>query len=184
TLVLSVRGGEYCRAAYYGYYMYCPVSCCGSYYNKYCCDHNWSGGTIAGLVIGCIVGLGLLITVLVCLCAACNKNRHTRGRVVYPSNQQPTVAIVNTNTHTGHGSAYPQQGTIQPHPPFPPQGPAYPPQGPANPPQGPAYPPPPPGYNPQGPVYPPPPPAYNPQGPAYPPSNTGQFVPPPKYSAT
>ncbi|XP_033744398.1 protein shisa-4-like isoform X2 [Pecten maximus] len=129
-----------------------------------------AAGSIAGIVIGSLFGLAMLVTCIVCLCSACNKTGTTRGRVVYPNTTgQASVAVVNTTNFTNQGTAYPPHGQAYP------QHGAYPPQGQAHP--GQAYPPPPPAYPAQGPAYPG-------QGPAYPPPESGQFVPPPKYSAT
>ncbi|XP_069141777.1 cysteine and tyrosine-rich protein 1-like [Argopecten irradians] len=159
--------GEICfERGYYALssnYIYCSTSCCGYTYNRYCCSYM-TGGAIAGIVIGSLIGLGVLISIIVCMCSACNKSGTTRGRVVYPNTTgQATVAVINTTNHTNQGPAYPQHGGAYPSQTYPGQG----------------------GYPPSGQAYPPPPPAYMAQGPAYPPlpNDQGQSIPPPKYSA-
>jgi len=55
------------------------------------------GGTIAGIVIGSLIGLAVFVSLVVCLCSACTKSAGATGRVVQPT---PSVAIV-TQTNTG-----------------------------------------------------------------------------------
>ena len=43
-----------------------------------------SAGRIAGIVVGCIVGVGGIITVLVIIFCCCRKGRGARGQVMTP----------------------------------------------------------------------------------------------------
>ena len=79
TLLLSITvqgilvGAESCydssKYYYYSSYFYCS-SCCGYWANQYCCTedtHSTSSnaGTIAGVMVGGVLALGLMIALIV-----------------------------------------------------------------------------------------------------------------------
>ncbi|XP_063399130.1 rhodopsin-like isoform X1 [Mytilus trossulus] len=129
------------------------ADCLSSYsyggHNKYCCSYNV--GVIAGIVIGCLFGLAVMIALVVACCAAVKKSG-TSGRVI-PSGQ--SVAMVQTSQQ--QQAMYPPPQGMQPQYGYPPSG-QYPPPG-GQYPQG--------GQNPQGGQYPPPPPSYAAHPPPY-----------------
>lgn len=69
--------------------MYMPVHFCRS------------SGSIAGIVIGCIIGIVCLGVFIVVCCKMMNKNRGATGRVVYPNNGNGNVTILNSQNHPG-----------------------------------------------------------------------------------
>ncbi|XP_062607278.1 cysteine and tyrosine-rich protein 1-like isoform X2 [Saccostrea cucullata] len=147
--VFPVDAAYFCTSYYLGYNTreYCyrgQTRCCGYYSYRYCCGYSLSGGAIAGVVIGCLIGFAVLIALVVVCCNIMNKNRGTAGRVVYPNDGSNNVTVVNSShqsPYTGYSG-----GPIQPpgyvqstYPAYPSgPGPAYPPAGPSQ------YPPPPP----------------------------------------
>lgn len=60
-----------------------------------------SSGSIAGIVVGCIIGIVCLGVFIVVCCKMMNKNRGATGRVVYPNNGNGNVTILNTQNHSG-----------------------------------------------------------------------------------
>lgn len=46
--------------------------------------HFRSAGTIAGIVVGCLAGVGGIITVIVVICCCCRKGRGAQGQVMTP----------------------------------------------------------------------------------------------------
>lgn len=144
---LPVVSAVYSCVSYSPYFKtefcYNKQTCCGYYSYRYCC-HDLSSGSIAGIVIGCIIGIVCLGVFIVVCCKMMNKNRGATGRVVYPNNGNANVTILNSQNHPVY-PGYSQQG----YPAYP-TAPAYPPPGagPAYPPAGPSqYPPPPPQYS-------------------------------------
>ncbi|VDI25814.1 Hypothetical predicted protein [Mytilus galloprovincialis] len=117
-LAETVNGGSYCYyyidsyARYDG--SYCTNGCCSyTSYNPCCSDYDnyrdsdydfyyssaVSGGAIAGIVIGCLVGMGVFITV--CVVCVCNANRRSTaygGQVV--TNPGATVSYISTSNGT------------------------------------------------------------------------------------
>lgn len=85
---------------------YCSTGCCGSYYNRHCC---WgSAGTIAGIVIGCLAGVGGIITVIVIICCCCRKGRGAQGQVMTPvGGTTITTATVGQPAYPVTSPAYP-----------------------------------------------------------------------------
>ncbi|PFX25385.1 hypothetical protein AWC38_SpisGene9998 [Stylophora pistillata] len=129
--------------------------CCGGLCSSYC---KWSGGAIAGAVIGTIIFFAIIISIVSCLCCACCPyyRYRTPGTVVVT--QQSQQQFVSTQTH--------MMTTQQVQPP-PPMNYNQPPPG---------YNPPPQGFNqapPPYPSYPPPPNQYPP------PPGQAQAAPPP-----
>ncbi|XP_022287043.1 uncharacterized protein LOC111099863 [Crassostrea virginica] len=61
--------GEYCKYIYEGRgsvkYMYCDVTCCGYYYNRYCCNVS-STALYIGAVVGGVICVVLIIGIVVC----------------------------------------------------------------------------------------------------------------------
>ncbi|XP_022344394.2 uncharacterized protein LOC111137284 [Crassostrea virginica] len=105
TAVSYIFAGEICYFEnYFGYSSskYCYSSCCGTYYNRYCC-YRTSGGTIAGAVVGAIVCVAIIAGVVVCIL---KKNQRSRGAIIAPFNTNNTgVTIVHSNTQTQYGGA-------------------------------------------------------------------------------
>uniref|UniRef100_A0A194APW0 Cysteine and tyrosine-rich protein 1 n=1 Tax=Pinctada fucata TaxID=50426 RepID=A0A194APW0_PINFU len=107
--------------------------CCGYFsHYKYCC-YSLEGGTIAGIVVGCLIGVGVLITLcIVCCCIAMNKNRGSVGRVVHPAGGTG-LTVVNASSQQAmyggpgqYGPSYPQYGGGYSNPSAPPgYNPAY-----------------------------------------------------------
>lgn len=60
-----------------------------------------SSGSIAGIVVGCIIGIVCLGVFIVVCCKMMNKNRGATGRVVYPNNVNGNVTILNSQNHSG-----------------------------------------------------------------------------------
>lgn len=98
TLVSYILAGEICYFRnYFGVRgsKYCYSSCCGTYYNRYCC-YRTSGGTIAGAVVGAIICVAIIAGVVVCIV---KKNNRSRGAIIAPFNTNTTgVTIVHSNT--------------------------------------------------------------------------------------
>ena len=118
--------------------------CCGGVCSSHC---GWSGGAIAGAIIGTIIFFAIIISIVSCLCCACCPYyRYRTPGTVIVTGQQPQQ-IVSTHTH---------MSTQQVHPPPPVNYNQPPPAG---------YNPPPQGFNqapPPYPSYPPPPNQYPP----------------------
>ncbi|XP_061170305.1 protein shisa-5-like [Saccostrea echinata] len=120
TLVEYILAGETCyfRNYYNSYYVsgrkYCYSSCCGSYYNRYCC-YRTSGGTIAGAVVGALVCIAVIAGVVVCVVM---KKKRSRGAIIAPFQNNTTgVTIVHSNTQN--------QYTGPPMQAYPPPPPGY-----------------------------------------------------------
>ncbi|XP_048745562.2 cysteine and tyrosine-rich protein 1-like [Ostrea edulis] len=128
VLINYILAGETCyfRKTYYLSYSkgikYCYSSCCGSYYNRYCC-YKTSGGTIAGAVVGALVCLAVIAGVVICIVM---KKKRSAGAIITPFQNNTTgVTIVHSNTQNQCSSnvppiqAYPPpiQGYNQPPPP-------------------------------------------------------------------
>ena len=118
--------------------------CCGGVCSSHC---GWSGGAIAGAIIGTIIFFAIIISIVSCLCCACCPYyRYRTPGTVIVTGQQPQQIV---STHT-------QMSTQQVHPPPPVNYNQPPPAG---------YNPPPQGFNqapPPYPSYPPPPNQYPP----------------------
>ena len=118
--------------------------CCGGVCSSHC---GWSGGAIAGAIIGTIIFFAIIISIVSCLyCACCPYYRYRTPGTVIVTGQQPQQIV---STHT-------QMSTQQVHPPPPVNYNQPPPAG---------YNPPPQGFNqapPPYPSYPPPPNQYPP----------------------
>ena len=120
--------------------------CCGGVCSSHC---GWSGGAIAGSIIGTIIFFAIIISIVSCLCCACCPYyRYRTPGTVIVTGQQPQQ-IVSTHTH---------MSTQQVHPPPPVNYNQPPPAGYNPPPQGFNQAPPPyPSYPPPSNQYPPPP---------------------------
>ena len=83
--------------------------CCGGVCSSSYC--GWSGGAIAGAIIGTIIFFAIIISIVSCLCCACCPyyRYRTPGTVVV-TGRQPQQQMVSTHTHLT---------TQQVHPPLP-----------------------------------------------------------------
>ncbi|XP_033731359.1 uncharacterized protein LOC117320980 [Pecten maximus] len=103
---------QYSRTYYSSNSFYCSNGCCGGTVDAYCCTDsyvdyynyvdyvsNTTGGVIAGIVIGCLVGVGLFIAFIVLICVYCvNSSRQSvPGQVITttPGTGAP-ITYVNT----------------------------------------------------------------------------------------
>lgn len=66
------------------------IFCLYSYTYTYYTYTYWSVGSIAGAVIGSLIGLAVAVVVLIIICHNCNK-RTTRGAIIAPQTQQQTT---------------------------------------------------------------------------------------------
>lgn len=86
--------------------LYCSNGCCGSEWNRYCCSYVYvTGGAIAGIVIGCLSLIAIIVSIVVCICCCAKKSRATTGQVV----NQGGAMITATST-SNYPNAYPNQG--------------------------------------------------------------------------
>ncbi|CAH3161031.1 unnamed protein product, partial [Pocillopora meandrina] len=131
---------------------------CGT--NEQCCDNKcisicsssycgWSGGAIAGAIIGTIIFFAIIISIVSCLCCACCPYyRYRTPGTVIVTGQQPQQ-IVSTHTHMSTQQVHPPPPVNYNQPPLagynpPPQGfNQAPPPYPSYPPPSNQYPPPP-----------------------------------------
>ncbi|XP_021370351.1 uncharacterized protein LOC110461264 [Mizuhopecten yessoensis] len=73
---------KYHRLVYKTESFYCNDGCCGVYLGyQYCCpdESNASGGIIAGIVIGSLVGGGLFVSFFVLICVYCMNAKRRSG---------------------------------------------------------------------------------------------------------
>ncbi|XP_076113247.1 uncharacterized protein LOC143080940 [Mytilus galloprovincialis] len=101
----SRYGGTYCANGCCSYTSYNP--CCADYDNyNYDSDYDFyysstvSGGAIAGIVIGSLVGMGIFITVIICVCNANRRSTAYGGQVVTSTNPGATVSYISTSNGT------------------------------------------------------------------------------------
>ncbi|KAL3852955.1 hypothetical protein ACJMK2_016560 [Sinanodonta woodiana] len=97
-----VKSSSFCSDHDYTGTKYCPYGCCGSRGYQYCCsDYSpvYTVGAIVGIVIGCLAGLGILISVIVCCCCRpCG--RATSGQVLQPHPAFSVSSLTTTNGTT------------------------------------------------------------------------------------
>jgi hypothetical protein len=74
----------------------------------------WSIGTIIGIVVGCLAGLALLVTIIVIVCIISKRNK--RARIVAMQAQQP--AVMQPSFISGQGQQQFPYNTYQ----YPPPG--------------------------------------------------------------
>ncbi|XP_060066259.1 uncharacterized protein LOC132546558 [Ylistrum balloti] len=110
TLYLTTPVHSSC--SYYG-------SCSNYYYYYYYYDGDYydiddalslSAGAIAGIAVGSITGLTLLIALVTCICKKLT-NTSTRQAVVYPGGVATTVqaqGVIQAQAYPMQGQAYPQ----------------------------------------------------------------------------
>ncbi|KAL3851970.1 hypothetical protein ACJMK2_015660 [Sinanodonta woodiana] len=107
----------------------CPYGCCGTSYSQYCCDYSSvryssystyiSGGTIAGIVVGCLVGIALLIGAIV-FCCCLQRRRATNGQILYAQGN-PGFTMTTGTTITGTQMPTTQMAPGMYAPPYAPQ---------------------------------------------------------------
>ncbi|XP_060080987.1 cysteine and tyrosine-rich protein 1-like [Ylistrum balloti] len=94
------------------------ASCCSSdiyyydgYYDVIYYSYSLSTAAIAGIVIGCLSGIGIFIAIIVCCCCACFRSTgpRTGGQVLTPVGVGATVV-------TTQQQAFPQPPPTQPYP--------------------------------------------------------------------
>ena len=72
--------------------------CCGGVCSSSHC--GWSGGAIAGAIIGTIIFFAIIISIVSCLCCACCPYyRYLTPGTVVVTGQQPQQQMVSTHTH-------------------------------------------------------------------------------------
>ena len=72
--------------------------CCGGVCSSSYC--GWSGGAIAGAIIGTIIFFAIIISIVSCLCCACCPYyRYRTPSTVVVTGQQPQQQMVSTHTH-------------------------------------------------------------------------------------
>ena len=78
-----------------------------------------SGGAIAGIVIGCLIVGGVILSFCLCFCCACGpfQNRNQGTVIRYGQGVQTTTTGVNShstaNVQATYGASYPQPGPVQ-----------------------------------------------------------------------
>ena len=102
--------------------------CVGLYLYDKCCHGTCidedasciSGGAIAGIVIGCLIIGGVILSFCLCFCCACGpfQNRNMQRTVIrYGQGVQTTTTGVNShstgNVQATYGVSYPQPGPVQ-----------------------------------------------------------------------
>ncbi|XP_021370354.1 uncharacterized protein LOC110461265 isoform X2 [Mizuhopecten yessoensis] len=91
---------EGCCGGYSGYYYCCPAHYVDYYgYSEYV--SNATGGIVAGIVIGSLVGVGLFVAFIVFICVYCvNANRRSMpGQVIGTQATGQQIAYVNTREY-------------------------------------------------------------------------------------
>lgn len=92
-VIPSAFAADYCWVD--GYLQYCSAGCCGSSYDRYCCLSG-DAGRIAGIVIGCLLGVGAVITILVIIFCCCRKQQGASGRIMNPFRSTATTTMTTT----------------------------------------------------------------------------------------
>lgn len=92
-VIPSTLASDYCWVD--GSLEYCSEGCCGSSYDRYCCLEGESG-RIAGIVIGCLLGVGAIITILVIIFCCCTKQRGASGQIMNPFRSTATTTMTTT----------------------------------------------------------------------------------------
>ena len=81
----------------YDYHCEIGEVCCGGVCSSHC---GWSGGAIAGAIIGTIIFFAITISIVsYCCCACCPYYRYRTPDNVVVTDQQPRQEIVATHTH-------------------------------------------------------------------------------------
>ncbi|KAL3851969.1 hypothetical protein ACJMK2_015659 [Sinanodonta woodiana] len=109
TVLVGHVKAQYCNEEYRAHELYCPYGCCGLAGAQYCCDYSvtyttFSGGAIAGIVLGSLFVIGLLIGAIV-LCCCLRRRRATNGQILY-SQANPGLTMT-TGTTTLNGTPMP-----------------------------------------------------------------------------
>ncbi|XP_061194508.1 protein shisa-4-like [Saccostrea echinata] len=114
-IISGCLGGEYCSYNYNGgsgvKYMYCDVTCCGSYYERYCCALT-STALYVGAIAGGVICVGLIIGIVVC-CVYKGKTRVRRHRHI---NNDATNVRFECSRIYGNDSPKPPPYEFQHHP--------------------------------------------------------------------
>ncbi|XP_063422371.1 uncharacterized protein LOC134706928 [Mytilus trossulus] len=101
-ITYSDVGGSYCNIGCCSYTTYSP--CCSDfdkyYYYDFYHSSAVSGGAVAGIVIGSLVGMGAFITVIICVCNAHLRSIAYGGQVVTSTNPGATVSDISTSNGT------------------------------------------------------------------------------------
>ncbi|XP_063399223.1 cysteine and tyrosine-rich protein 1-like [Mytilus trossulus] len=152
----------------YVYSTYCSGFCSGTYGHDTCLHYYSyydysdavsvvSTGVIAGIVVGCLFALGVVIAIVVCICKAVAKSSGSHGQIVQPTATSGTTVAYTNASQIGQQTYYDGNTTYLA------QQPNYPHN----------YPPPSTGY-PSNTAYPP--------NTGYPPSSSNTIAQPPPYS--